>query len=1528
MAVHRSSRKAQALEKTSENLDTTSSDAPFVFLSQPLALVELGGVYANGRFLVPRRIDPPKAISEREHQFLTKPHLLRCPESPWVRASFYRPADLQGPNFLVDDDGNYTCILRHPRTGKEEEQCILPTVSLPSWDSRQSRSQNGGAQDLWLVSMNRDEVPSYCYWHTYADEVAFPPPDQQDATRANEIDALHKVQTRKHLQQLHREGNRQIHRLPHLSPMGDQGPNGHGDRELWKKSWNLFSDALANLRNAKEDNMTLGDIISNHFFEEQSLLLIPAIEDDHRFGIQQENAERYTAALNSPRFTGVPNNLVTKLTMLHFGLPIEPLTMNNVMNAGKDANMADEMDPVLDVDAGRQRVQKIMYAEKPLEFLDTYHERHFGFPGLRIKKADPKAKVLPRKSPIVSKHGNEIPYDHMCGTNRHRMRHMKSLAGTQGLEQVMSLRGGAGEPDIVRIHIWSAIGVLNAENNYSNFYDVALRSLDMTTIPLGRTQRWTYSIDLLDCDGSPTIAFLEHRKIIPDKAYTVTKDTFTKEWYEKNLKQRLSDGWHIRVRLNNVASDSFWCAESRDSIQLYNKKYGAVYWRPIRTRRKHVGINQLQIGFREVIGRLLPNYGNFDVRWKTQSRIRGSGVLRLGAVAPDMVLYEAALKLRSEDKVEKLARISFTILDTPEAIEGPEINRTDDAKIIIPGCNAKTTDGRMPQVPFIDEARDVTNNTLAVVRGSLTRLNVDPDQLKPNYRIYGEWGHYAYSKDNGHEITSEFDQAGDYEAIFYAVLIGCPNIVARLSFASHILVYPDREDHSDHTDWNDDSRSLSSFRAALTSSMKRRFPTGNEAFVIFLNWKGDYSGDRVIVTSTTTEEEWRLYVYSWIRSKYIYLILADEDDYVDNLPAQPSPGYESAEIPPENNPTTAQGSVAHPPAPLAGEPKTDMSWREWQQERFQQEDLRYSAYTDLHSLYSGKKGPKIPQYGQTLENPISGGEFMPTTYQPSMTVAQISDLKRHARMMENSVLERLVVCPICDMNLMPGSHHNDEAVAHFTEHQNRLKTAGKCPACNTDEWGTWTNTQKIDHFKIHGGRNQNAGSQGIVSTVRTSNRPESEWIAACNADRELMSAVRAAGNSLRDMITSSEKGSVAAESWAVACRAIIELLDAAQAAGESTVKVMTPSTQGRSIPKNDWAAAYGTIDELVGRMHTEGRTTVKPNVQNRPVAVNDWAAAYEVINELVAEIQPAGSGLAASNLTNDAGTCQWPRCKTSFANRSHFEIADHYGMHRASFTCPYDGCNDNLGELSPQAFAQHMEQRHARAGARLYCPFCDIGDLADLSHKDQVVHLQEHINTLCPFRGCLHEYEADDYANRSAFLEHFDEHFQRETPTDSGGSGVGSDDNNGENGNQDGDEDEQSEKSSPNSEDTEFGDQDSDEYEQGEESTPTREDTESSSGASLIEKITDEMNARVQQDSGKGYEKRGWYCPGCLKNVNKEPLKIHRGNPCNVKDDDSWIFGNQREIRARASARRQDAKRPRDVDKDQGGSSVKRPKRK
>jgi hypothetical protein len=122
-------------------------------------------------------------------------------------------------------------------------------------------------------------------------------------------------------------------------------------------------------------------IFNRHFTKTQQLYLMPPNEDALILAIQKDHTQEYKEALGSTgRFRGVPDDLATKLAMLSFGLPIEPLTLGDLPGSGEEADKPSKPDPPLEA----PRLQRIMYVEKPLEFLDKYGEgRSHGYPMLR-----------------------------------------------------------------------------------------------------------------------------------------------------------------------------------------------------------------------------------------------------------------------------------------------------------------------------------------------------------------------------------------------------------------------------------------------------------------------------------------------------------------------------------------------------------------------------------------------------------------------------------------------------------------------------------------------------------------------------------------------------------------------------------------------------------------------------------------------------------------------------------------------------------------------------------------------------------------------------------------------------------------------------------------------------------------------------------------------------------------------------------------------------------------------------------------
>jgi hypothetical protein len=152
--------------------------------------------------------------------------------------------------------------------------------------------------------------------------------------------------------------------------------------EVWMEKRTFFVEEL------KDPTKTLMDVFEKNFSKIQISYLMPVASDAGMIlQIQEENAKEYKEALGrTGRFRGTPDNLATKLTMLHFGLPIEPVTLKNATRACEEGDETCPPDDLLEPPL----VQLIMYAEKPLEFLDKYSEgRSHGYPMLRSKSQAP-----------------------------------------------------------------------------------------------------------------------------------------------------------------------------------------------------------------------------------------------------------------------------------------------------------------------------------------------------------------------------------------------------------------------------------------------------------------------------------------------------------------------------------------------------------------------------------------------------------------------------------------------------------------------------------------------------------------------------------------------------------------------------------------------------------------------------------------------------------------------------------------------------------------------------------------------------------------------------------------------------------------------------------------------------------------------------------------------------------------------------------------------------------------------------------
>lgn len=118
-----------------------------------------------------------------------------------------------------------------------------------------------------------------------------------------------------------------------------------------------------------KSDKTLQKILSEHFTYHEARMLTASDRADIK-SLQDANTERYNTLLEG-RFRGVERDPVSKLTMVYFGLPVEPLTspLEELVN-----------------EFGLDQPNVPMYnVQPPLHFLSAHQARNWGKDKLRGK---------------------------------------------------------------------------------------------------------------------------------------------------------------------------------------------------------------------------------------------------------------------------------------------------------------------------------------------------------------------------------------------------------------------------------------------------------------------------------------------------------------------------------------------------------------------------------------------------------------------------------------------------------------------------------------------------------------------------------------------------------------------------------------------------------------------------------------------------------------------------------------------------------------------------------------------------------------------------------------------------------------------------------------------------------------------------------------------------------------------------------------------------------------------------------------
>ncbi|KAJ4242751.1 hypothetical protein NW757_011822 [Fusarium falciforme] len=161
-----------------------------------------------------------------------------------------------------------------------------------------------------------------------------------------------------------------------------------------------------------KSDKTLQKILSEHFTYHETRMLLASDRADIKT-LQDANTERYNTLLEG-RFRGVERDLVSKLTMMYFGLPVEPLTslLEELVN-----------------EFGLNQPNVPMYnVQPPLHFLSAHQARNWGKDNLRGQEAPCWPMPIPMGDALT-----------------HQDRPVPKNTSISQNEPVIGLRGGDGD---------------------------------------------------------------------------------------------------------------------------------------------------------------------------------------------------------------------------------------------------------------------------------------------------------------------------------------------------------------------------------------------------------------------------------------------------------------------------------------------------------------------------------------------------------------------------------------------------------------------------------------------------------------------------------------------------------------------------------------------------------------------------------------------------------------------------------------------------------------------------------------------------------------------------------------------------------------------------------------------------------------------------------------------------------------------------------------------------------------------------
>lgn len=178
-------------------------------------------------------------------------------------------------------------------------------------------------------------------------------------------------------------------------------------------------------------------------------------------------------------------------------------------------------------------------------------------------------------------------------------------------------------------------------------------------------------------------------------------------------------------------------------------------------------------------------------------------------------------------------------------------------------------------------------------------------------------------------------------------------------------------------------------------------------------------------------------------------------------PADPNPPPVPPVVDPSQQSRLNKTRLITPVAQKAVTPK----WQDWMTDQHFKNDLQRRSYIQDQSVIEPGLDPSAPTYGPSKELVLGVSLSTPSTYIQRLTPTDIVALAEENQTLRNGVLNRIHICPICNVTMT--GYENAEIQKHFELHLRQLQKEGQCPICERECWSTMSMEEKKKHLEMH-----------------------------------------------------------------------------------------------------------------------------------------------------------------------------------------------------------------------------------------------------------------------------------------------------------------------------------------------------------------------------------------------------------------------------------------------------------------------------